>query len=170
MYRHLPDRLRAPNGLSRRRLLSSFAAIASGTVLATTGCGRPAYALQAAAVPHTVAPDASPRFRAVAERLLAAMAEHQVPGAALGILADGREEHAVFGVTSLANKAPVTADTRFQIGSLTKTYTGTAVMRLIDLGKLDLYAPVRKYLPDLRLMNEDVATRLTVWNLLTLAV
>jgi CubicO group peptidase (beta-lactamase class C family) len=118
-------------------------------------------------MPHTVAPDASPRFRAVAERLLAAMAEHQVPGAALGILADGREEHAVFGVASLATKAPVTADTRFQIGSLVKTYTGMAVMRLIDMGKLDLYAPVRNYLPDFRLMNEDVAARLTVWNLLT---
>jgi CubicO group peptidase (beta-lactamase class C family) len=167
MYGHPPDRLHAPDGLSRRQLLSSFAAITSGTVLATAGCGRPAYALEAAAMPHTVAPDASPRFRAVAERLLAAMAEHQVPGAALGILADGREEHAVFGVASLATKAPVTADTRFQIGSLTKTYTGTAVMRLIDLGKLDLYAPVRNYLPDLRLMNEDVAARLTVWNLLT---
>jgi CubicO group peptidase (beta-lactamase class C family) len=167
MYGHPPDRLHAPDGLSRRQLLSSFAAAASGTVLATTGCGRPAYALQAAAMPHAVAPDASPRFRAVAERLLAAMAEHQVPGAALGILADGREEHAFFGVASLATKEPVTADTRFQIGSLTKTYTAMAVMRLIDLGKLDLYAPVRNYLTDLRLMNEDVAARLTVWNLLT---
>src|SRR5262245_61571133 len=81
MYGHPPDRLHAPDGLSRRQLLSSFAAVAGGTVLAIAGCGRPAYALQAAAVPHTVAPDASPRFRAVAERLLAAMAEHQVPGA-----------------------------------------------------------------------------------------
>src|SRR5262245_24684126 len=59
MYGHPPDRLRALNGLSRRQLLTSFAAIASGTVLAIAGCGRPAYALQAAAVPHTVAPDAS---------------------------------------------------------------------------------------------------------------
>ena len=142
-------------------------AAAAGAWLATGGHGRLAYALEAATIPHTIAPDASPRFRAVAERLLAAMAEHQVPGAALGILADGREEHAVFGVASLETKAPVTADTRFQIGSLTKTYTGTAVMRLIDQGKLDLYAPVRTYLPDLRLMDEDVAARVTVRNLLT---
>src|SRR5829696_6562351 len=95
------------------------------------------------------------------------MAEHQVPGAALGILAEGREEHAVFGVASLETKAPVTPDTRFQIGSLTKTYTGTAIMRLIDQGKLDLYAPVRTYLPNLRLMDEDVAARVTVRHLLT---
>src|SRR5262245_14276071 len=81
MYGHPPDRLHAPDGLSRRQLLSSFAAVASGTVLAIAGCGRPVYALEAAVMPHTVAPDASPRFRAVAERLLAAMAEHQVPGA-----------------------------------------------------------------------------------------
>ena len=167
MHEHRPDRLLIDHGLSRRGVLASLAAAAGGAVLATSAGGQIANALQATAIPHTVAPDASPRFRAVAERLLAAMAEHQVPGAALGILADGREEHAVFGVADLATKAPVTPDTRFQIGSLTKTYTGTAVMRLIDAGKLDLYAPVRTYLPGFRLLDEDVAARVTVHHLLT---
>ena len=156
--------------LSRRQLLAMSAAAAGGAALTTAWHVPLAYALEtppAAAIPHTVAPDASPSFRAVAERLLAAMAEHQLPGAALGILANDREEHAVFGLASLDTKTPVTADTRFQIGSLTKTYTGTAVMRLIDRGKLDLDAPVRTYLPGLRLMNEDVAARVTIRNLLT---
>ena len=85
------------------------------------------------AIPYTIPIDASPRFRAVAERLLAAMAEHQVPGAALGILADGREEHATFGVASSATSQPVTAATRFQIGSLGKTVTG--MLALFGSGK-----------------------------------
>jgi CubicO group peptidase (beta-lactamase class C family) len=154
--------------LSRRKLFAMSAA-AAGAWLVTGGHNRLAHAQAptAAAIPHTIASDASSAFRAVAERLLAAMAEHQVPGAALGILANGREEHAVFGVASIETKAPVTADTRFQIGSLSKTFTGTAVMRLIDQGKLDLYAPVRTYLPDLRLMDQDVAARAMVRNLLT---
>src|SRR5262245_22172483 len=52
MYGQPPDRLHTPDGLSRRQLLSSFAAVASGTVLATAGFGRSAYALEAAAMPH----------------------------------------------------------------------------------------------------------------------
>ncbi len=117
-------------GPSRRQLLAALAAAAGGAALNRAEHGRFAGALQAApaaAIPHTIAPDASPRFRAVAERLLVAMAEHEVPGAALGILADGREEHAAFGVASLETNAPITADTRFQLGSLNKTYTGTAL-------------------------------------------
>jgi CubicO group peptidase (beta-lactamase class C family) len=165
------ERIAAPTDRcpSRRQLLATFAT-AGAAVLAPAAGGQPAWALQrppGAAIPHTIAPDASRCFRAVAERLLAAMEEHQVPGAALGILADGREEHATFGVASLKTNAPITADTRFQIGSLTKTYTGTAVMRLIDQGKLDLDATVRTYLPNLQLMDEDVAARVTVRHLLT---
>jgi CubicO group peptidase (beta-lactamase class C family) len=155
----------ADHRLSRRRLLAMSA---SAAALAAVGPSRLAHAQAPAAapIPHTIAPDASPAFRAVAERLLTAMAEHKLPGAALGILANGREEHAAFGVANLETKAPVTTDTRFQIGSLTKTYTGTAIMRLIDQGKLDLYAPVRTYLPDFRLVDENVAARVTIHNLL----
>jgi CubicO group peptidase (beta-lactamase class C family) len=154
---------------SRRQLLTTLAGAAGGAALDAAAPSRLADALPArpAAIPYTIAPNASSRFRAVAERLLAAMAEHQVPGAALGILADGREEHAVFGVASLETNAPVTAETRFQIGSLGKTYTGTAIMRLVDQGRCDLDATVRTYLPDLQLMDADVAARVTVRHLLT---
>ena len=92
---------------------------------------------------------------------------HRDAGAALGILADGREEHATFGVDRIERDMPVTGDTLFQIGSITKTFTGTAVMRLVDQGALDLNATVRTYLPDFRLENEDVAARATLRHLLT---
>ena len=108
----------------------------------------------------------SDRFRGVAEVLVAEMREARIPGAALGIVADGREEHAGFGVSSLASLRPVTAETRFQIASISKTYTATAAWRLIEEGLLEIDAPVRRYLPDLRLQDEETAVAVTVRNLL----
>jgi CubicO group peptidase (beta-lactamase class C family) len=112
-------------------------------------------------MPSTLATDASPEFRTVVEALVAAMQEHQVPGAAIGLLAGDREEHATLGLASLSSLRPVTPETLFQIGSLSKTYTATAIWRLIDEGALDLDAPVRTYLPDLTLMDEVVAAEVT---------
>ncbi|HEU5432779.1 MAG TPA: serine hydrolase, partial [Thermomicrobiales bacterium] len=97
---------------------------------------------------------------------VAAMRDHQVPGAAIGLLADGREEHATFGLASLSSLRPVTPDTLFQIGSLAKTYTGTAIWRLIDEGALALDKPVRTWIPDLTLADEAVAAKVTIAQLL----
>jgi CubicO group peptidase (beta-lactamase class C family) len=114
-----------------------------------------------------VAPGASAPFRAVVERLQAVMAEHDVPGAALGILAGGWEEHAVFGVDGVESNAPVTPDTLFQIGSITKTYTATAMLRLLDMGRFDLDTRVRAVLPYLQLADESTAAQVTIRHLLT---
>ena len=78
---------------TRRQLLTTLAAVAGLAALDTAGhCTRRRLPDSAGGShPSHLAPNASPRFRGVAERLLVAMAEHQVPGAALGILADGRE-------------------------------------------------------------------------------
>jgi len=89
------------------------------------------------------------------------------PGVALGVVHDGTVEKARFGITSVDNRLRVTNGTLFQIGSITKTYTATAVMRLVEQGVLDLDAPVRTYLPSLRLADEDVAARVTLRHLLT---
>ena len=117
-------------------------------------------------MPGTLAADASPEFRAVAEALVDAMQQYRVPGTALGILAGGREEHATFGVVSQSSLVPVGPDTLFQIGSLTRTFTATAIWHLIDEGVLALDAPVRTYLPAFRLADEEVAASATIANLL----
>ena len=117
-------------------------------------------------LPSTLAADASTQFRTVAEALMDSMRKHRVPGTALSILAGDRAEHATFGVASMNTLLPVEPNTLFQIGSLTKTYTATAIWRLIDDGKLALDAPVRTYIPDLRLEDEATAARVTVGNLL----
>jgi CubicO group peptidase (beta-lactamase class C family) len=117
-------------------------------------------------MPSTLGADASPEFRVVTEALVAAMQQYQVPGAAIGLLAGDREEHATFGVASLSSLRPVMPETLFQIGSLTKTFTGTAIWHLFDAGALALDAPVRTYIPDLTLMDETAAAEVTVGNLL----
>lgn len=177
-----------PSPISRRRVLSLTTAAAvsaltpherrltaQSTPVATSATTPPAASTpvagtptaEALPLPSTLAADASPAFRAVAETLVAAMRQYQVPGAALGILAGDREEHATFGVESVASLAPVTPQTLFGIGSVTKTFTATAIWRLIDEGALALDAPVRTYLPDFRLMDEQAAAEVTVDQLLT---
>jgi CubicO group peptidase (beta-lactamase class C family) len=90
-----------------------------------------------------------------------------VPGAAIGVLANDHVETAGLGVTSIEHPLDVDADTLFQIGSITKTFTGTAALRLVERGALDLDEPVRTYLPELRLADTDVADRVAMRHLLT---
>ncbi|HWI60986.1 MAG TPA: serine hydrolase domain-containing protein [Symbiobacteriaceae bacterium] len=59
------------------------------------------------------------------------------------------------------------ADTPFEIGSITKSFTATAILQLRDKGLLDLDAPVRKYLPWFTLKDEAAAGKITLRHLLT---
>ncbi len=107
------------------------------------------------------------RLRPLVRQVTGLMAELGVPGVAVGILHGDREYTAGFGVTSLENPLPVTADTLFQVGSITKTFTGTALMRLVEAGKVRLEEPVRSYLPDFRVKDDEVSAKVTVGHLLT---
>lgn len=73
----------------------------------------------------------------------------------------------VTGVTNCETGVEVTPDTLFQIGSLMKVYTATLMMRLVDQGKLDLDAPIRRYLPSFELSDEETAAAITSRHLLT---
>jgi CubicO group peptidase (beta-lactamase class C family) len=115
----------------------------------------------------TLPADASPAFRAVGEAVVQAMGAAQIPGVGLGILADGHEEVGGFGVASLDTGEPVTPDTLFQLGSITKTYTATALMRLVEQGRVELDAPLRTYLPDFRVADPDASAQVTIRHLLT---
>jgi CubicO group peptidase (beta-lactamase class C family) len=100
-------------------------------------------------------------------RLEELIAEHKVPGAALGILHDGEVTELAAGVLNKNTGYEVTTDSLFQIGSITKVYTATVVMQLVDEGKLELDAPVRTYLPDFTVADADVAAKVTIRHLLT---
>ncbi|MGZ4333925.1 MAG: serine hydrolase domain-containing protein [Gaiellaceae bacterium] len=101
------------------------------------------------------------------QHVVAALAEElQVPGVAVGVLLDGHEEHGYHGVTSVANPLPVDERTLFLCGSTTKTFTATAIVRLAGQGLVDLDAPARAYVPELRVEDEEAAASVTVLQLL----
>lgn len=89
-----------------------------------------------------------------------------IPGVAVGVWADGREACVCHGVTSVNNPLPVDPDTLYLLGSVSKTYTATTLMRLVADGRVELDAPVRRYVPELRLTDEQTAAQVTVLNLL----
>lgn len=103
--------------------------------------------------------DAQGVTRALAEEL-------GIPGVAVGIVHGDRAEFAYHGVTSVENPLPVDGATLFQFGSTGKTFTSVAILRLVEDGAVDLDAPVRAYLPELRLRDERVAESVTVLQLL----
>jgi CubicO group peptidase (beta-lactamase class C family) len=77
------------------------------------------------------------------------MEKHQVPGVALAIVRDGQVERlSAYGLADLESEAKVGPETSFQIASATKVFTGTLVMILVQEAKLELDAPLSKYLPD----------------------
>ena len=110
---------------------------------------------------------ANPRFDTLVSLTEAKMKEHGVPGVALGIVADGAVIIRGLGVTNVEDPLPVTEHTVFPIASISKTFAATAMMRLVEQGKVDLRAPVRTYLPDFRVRDEAASREATVWHLLT---
>ena len=107
------------------------------------------------------------QFEKVGEQVEAWREEMGVPGFTYGVTVSGESFTAGAGITSVENPLPVTDETLFQIGSITKTVTATAMMRLVEQGRLELNAAVREYLPDFRVRDVDVSARVTVWHLLT---
>src|SRR2546423_12698281 len=100
-------------------------------------------------------------------RLDELLTEHKVPGAALGVLHGDQVTEVASGVVNRRTGVETTPDTLFQIGSLTKVWTATLVMMLVDEGVLDLDAPVRTYLPEFRVADADVTERVTLRHLLS---
>ncbi len=95
------------------------------------------------------------------------MAHYHVPGVAVGVYNDGVQQVGGLGVTNVDHPLAVNEETLYQIGSISKTFTGTTAMRLVEQGKLDLDAPIRTYLPDLKLADADATERATMKHLLT---
>ena len=73
--------------------------------------------------------------------------EANVPGAVLGIWSDAQEVLAAYGVLNAATQVPVTTDSVFQVGSITKLWTATMIMQLVDEGLLSLDTTVSECCP-----------------------
>jgi CubicO group peptidase (beta-lactamase class C family) len=90
-------------------------------------------------------------------------------GLAVGVVREGRlKSFSGHGVANIESGTPVTEDTVFRIGSITKTFTAVAVMQLWEQGLLDLDAAANDYLRAFRLMPAKAGWRpATVRHLLT---
>jgi CubicO group peptidase (beta-lactamase class C family) len=90
-----------------------------------------------------------------------------VPGASIGVMRGDERVFAAAGVLNQRTGIEATPESVFQIGSITKTFTTTLVMQLVDDGRIELDAPVRTYLPTFALADPTAAARITVRHLLT---
>ncbi|MEU8773328.1 serine hydrolase domain-containing protein [Streptomyces sp. NPDC048606] len=139
---------------------AALAAAAAALLIAPAGTAGAVFAHGATAAPTptptTTAPVAAddtpfPQLTpAVAAKLDAAIAktlrETKVPGAVVGLWAPGKGSYVkTFGVSDKATKAPMATDMNFRIGSETKTFTVTALLQLVDQGKVGLDDPIGKY-------------------------
>lgn len=92
------------------------------------------------------------------------LAMRNLPRAAIAVTRGGRVVQ-VSGYGGDANGRSVTEDTPFYLGSASKAMTAVAVMQLVEAGRIDLDAPVRRYLPEFTLADPRVE-RITVRQLL----
>lgn len=82
------------------------------------------------------------------------LVDKDLPGVSIALV-DGNQIvwQQGYGFSNPTTKAPMTADTIFRVGSVSKLFTDIAVMNLVEQGKLDLDAPITKYLPDFKPKN-----------------
>jgi len=106
---------------------------------------------------------------ALAARVAEVLDRWPSAGLAAGVIRGGHMEwFAGHGVADAGSKEPVTPDTVFRIGSITKTFTAIAVMQLCEQGLVDLDAPVSRYLRSVQLIPAKASFRpVTVRHLLT---
>ena len=103
----------------------------------------------------------------IQELLEEQLRQHDVPGAAVGLLSPQGIRSWSAGVLGTTTQVPATVDSVFKIGSITKVYTATLMCALAGRGVVDLDAPVASYVPDLVLDPGTSLDHLTLRHLLT---
>ncbi|MDW5322319.1 serine hydrolase domain-containing protein [Plantactinospora sp. KLBMP9567] len=91
----------------------------------------------------------------------------QVPGFLAGIYHAGEQAVVAHGVANVATGAPMSENTSFLFGSITKIMTTTLVLQQVERDALDLDAPVVDYLPEFRLATPGAAEKIRVRHLVT---
>jgi CubicO group peptidase (beta-lactamase class C family) len=92
----------------------------------------------------------TPRFAELEQVVLAELAETKTPGAAVAVVQGDRVIYAKgFGVANVETGQAVSPEMLFRVGSMTKMYTAAALVQLAEEGKLDLNAPIGRYLEGL---------------------
>jgi hypothetical protein len=133
------------------RPLTTIARLARPLVLAI---------LSSALLPAAIHAADDPVATAVDEAVRPLMTEYDVPGIAVAVTVDGRPSFFSYGVAAKASGAPVTQDTLFEIGSISKTFTATLAGDALAQGKISLDDHPGTYMPELHGSAVDKATLL----------
>ncbi len=92
--------------------------------------------------------------------ILESMVDEMYPGISVAVSVGGQVVWAEgFGYADLQNQVPVTTDSKFRIGSISKPFTAAAVGQLVSDGRLDVDAPVQTYVPSFPEKKWTVTTR-----------
>lgn len=148
--------------MSRRRTLPVLATVAA---MGVTLVAAPS---QSAPPPTTAAAvDYGSVVRTLRSEIPQIMAEAGVVGATVAVIDGDRVVMSEgFGWADKAHRRPVTRRTLFHIGSLSKTFAALSVMQLVERGRVDLDAPMARYVPELRLLPRFRRNVITVRSVL----
>lgn len=92
--------------------------------------------------------------------------EHNVPALSVAVWHNNQLYQAATGILNLDTGVAATADSLFQIGSISKVFTASLIMQLVDEGRVDLDASVKKYLRDFQVADRALTSEVTVGQLL----
>lgn len=116
----------------------------------------------------TQAPATKPALGDIDAFIDQVMRDWKVPGLAVAVVADGKVILLKgYGYRDTEKKLPVTPKTLFAIGSISKSFTVSAMGMLVDEGKLDWDKPVRDYLPSFKLYDPVASEHVTPRDLVT---
>ena len=87
------------------------------------------------------------RAAALTAAIRGVMRQESIPGAIVGVWRRGAVPYVrAFGVRDIATGRPMSTNLRMRIGSVSKTFTGTALLQLVDRGKISLDSPISRYI------------------------
>lgn len=132
--------------------------------LSFTGFRAPVASAQAAA--PAVASEPYVEARAHARKISSELLARGIPGMSVAVAVNGHLVYAEgFGYADLEERVPARPTTKFRIGSISKTLTAVALMQLVEQRKIDLDAPVQKYVPSFPDKGAKITPRLLAGHL-----
>ena len=124
------------------------------------------FVVWSAAIPQKAASDSYEAARANADRQAKEWIARGTPGLSLAVAVDGKIVYSEgFGFADLEERVPVWPTTKFRIGSVSKPLTAIALAQLVEAGKLDLDAPVQKYVRSFPDKGAVITTRMLAGHL-----
>jgi CubicO group peptidase (beta-lactamase class C family) len=111
---------------------------------------------------NTMASSNQTDYEAVDQYITTRMRSDHIPGVALAIVKGDQIVYLKGYGRADQSGRPVTPQTPFLIGSITKTFTALAVMQLVEAGKVELDAPVQRYIPWFRVADPKASAQITV--------